>query len=105
MMIVLGIETSCDETGVALYDSEDGLLADALFSQVEIETATHYAAEDADVTLRADSTTFALLACGRIDPQDPIDDGRVTWSGDDEWGDRAASPIWTPCTPGTAQAM
>lgn len=33
-MRVLGIETSCDETGVALYDSECGLLADALFSQV-----------------------------------------------------------------------
>jgi N6-L-threonylcarbamoyladenine synthase len=35
-MIVLGIETSCDETGVALYDSEAGLLAHALFSQVDI---------------------------------------------------------------------
>ncbi len=35
-MRVLGIETSCDETGVALYDSERGLLADALYSQVAI---------------------------------------------------------------------
>ena len=35
-MIVLGIETSCDETGVALYDTDKGLLADALYSQVEI---------------------------------------------------------------------
>jgi N6-L-threonylcarbamoyladenine synthase len=35
-MRVLGIETSCDETGIALYDSERGLLADALYSQVEI---------------------------------------------------------------------
>jgi N6-L-threonylcarbamoyladenine synthase len=33
-MLVLGIETSCDETGVALYDSELGLLAQALYSQV-----------------------------------------------------------------------
>lgn len=33
-MRVLGIETSCDETGVAIYDSEQGLLADALYSQV-----------------------------------------------------------------------
>ena len=33
-MLILGIETSCDETGVALYDSEQGLLAHALFSQV-----------------------------------------------------------------------
>ncbi|MEO1594764.1 MAG: tRNA (adenosine(37)-N6)-threonylcarbamoyltransferase complex transferase subunit TsaD [Pseudomonadota bacterium] len=33
-MRVLGIETSCDETGVAVYDSEQGLLAQALHSQV-----------------------------------------------------------------------
>ena len=33
-MIVLGIETSCDETGVALYDSQRGLLGEALYSQV-----------------------------------------------------------------------
>jgi N6-L-threonylcarbamoyladenine synthase len=35
-MCVLGIETSCDETGVALYDGERGLLAHALYSQVEL---------------------------------------------------------------------
>ena len=35
-MLVLGLETSCDETGVALYHSEDGLLADALHSQIEL---------------------------------------------------------------------
>lgn len=33
-MRVLGIETSCDETGVAIYDSEEGLLAEALHSQI-----------------------------------------------------------------------
>jgi len=35
-MKVLGIETSCDETGIALYDSEQGLMADALYSQIEL---------------------------------------------------------------------
>jgi len=35
-MKVLGIETSCDETGVALYDSERGLLAEALYSQIDL---------------------------------------------------------------------
>ena len=35
-VLILGIETSCDETGVALYDTRDGLLADALHSQVEL---------------------------------------------------------------------
>lgn len=46
--------------------------------------------ESPDVTLRTDSTTFVLLACGRIDPQGPIDDGRISWEGDDELGERAA---------------
>jgi N6-L-threonylcarbamoyladenine synthase len=35
-MNVLGIETSCDETGVALYSTERGLVADALHSQVDL---------------------------------------------------------------------
>ena len=35
-MVVLGIETSCDETGVALYDSAQGLVADSVYSQVEL---------------------------------------------------------------------
>ncbi len=33
---VLGLESSCDETGVAIYDSEQGLLADALYSQIAL---------------------------------------------------------------------
>ena len=35
-MRVLGIETSCDETGIAIYDSEKGLLAHNLHSQIEL---------------------------------------------------------------------
>ena len=35
-MKVLGIETSCDETGVAVYDTEAGLRAHALYSQVAL---------------------------------------------------------------------
>ena len=38
-MLVLGIESSCDETGVALYDSGRGLLADAVHTQVEMHEA------------------------------------------------------------------
>jgi len=37
--ITLGIETSCDETGAALYHSEKGLLSHALFSQIELHKA------------------------------------------------------------------
>ncbi|MCK5647284.1 MAG: tRNA (adenosine(37)-N6)-threonylcarbamoyltransferase complex transferase subunit TsaD [Gammaproteobacteria bacterium] len=35
-MKVLGIETSCDETGIAIYDDRQGLLAEALYSQIEL---------------------------------------------------------------------
>ncbi|OZI14302.1 tRNA (adenosine(37)-N6)-threonylcarbamoyltransferase complex transferase subunit TsaD [Sodalis-like symbiont of Philaenus spumarius] len=35
-MRVLGIETSCDETGVAIYDQQQGLLANQLYSQVKL---------------------------------------------------------------------
>ncbi|MCP5140999.1 MAG: tRNA (adenosine(37)-N6)-threonylcarbamoyltransferase complex transferase subunit TsaD [Gammaproteobacteria bacterium] len=35
-MLVLGLESSCDETGVALFDTERGLLADAVYSQIAL---------------------------------------------------------------------
>src|SRR5664279_1382913 len=38
-MLVLGIETSCDETGLAIYDTERGLLAHALHSQIAMHQA------------------------------------------------------------------
>lgn len=38
-MRVLGIETSCDETGVAIYDTDHGLLAHRLFSQIAMHAA------------------------------------------------------------------
>ena len=33
---ILGIESSCDETGVAIYDSDDGITAHQLYSQVKL---------------------------------------------------------------------
>ena len=35
-MRVLGLETSCDETGVAIYDSEQGLLAHSIYTQIAL---------------------------------------------------------------------
>lgn len=35
-MLILGLETSCDETGVAVYDSKRGLLAHRLYSQIAV---------------------------------------------------------------------
>ncbi len=35
-MLILGLETSCDDTGVALYDSERGLIGHKLYSQIAL---------------------------------------------------------------------
>lgn len=35
-MRILGIETSCDETGIAIYDDEQGIMAHRLYSQIEV---------------------------------------------------------------------
>ncbi|HZM47975.1 MAG TPA: tRNA (adenosine(37)-N6)-threonylcarbamoyltransferase complex transferase subunit TsaD [Burkholderiales bacterium] len=35
-MLILGIETSCDETGVALYDGQNGLIGHTLYSQAAL---------------------------------------------------------------------
>lgn len=37
-MLVLGIETSCDETGIALYDTAHGLLGHTLYSQIDMHS-------------------------------------------------------------------
>lgn len=45
---------------------------------------------EADVEIWTDTLTFIQLACGRIDPQEPIDLGTIHWRGDAEIGERAA---------------
>lgn len=42
------------------------------------------------VEVTADVETFVMLACGRVDPQERIDAGRITWTGADGWGDKVA---------------
>ena len=46
--------------------------------------------DNPDVLVTVDTLTFMQLACGRIDPQEQIDAGKITWSGNAEIGDRAA---------------
>lgn len=45
---------------------------------------------DPTLGLSADSTTLALLACGRIDPREAIESGAISWTGDPELGERSA---------------
>ena len=49
-MKVLGIETSCDETGIAIYDAEKGLVAEALYSQIETVLLSGGDGEQVDTT-------------------------------------------------------
>ncbi|MFN0027361.1 MAG: maleylpyruvate isomerase family mycothiol-dependent enzyme [Acidimicrobiales bacterium] len=46
--------------------------------------------EHPDATVTTDSLTFMLLACGRIDPAEPIDGGKVTYAGDRALADQLA---------------
>jgi uncharacterized protein (TIGR03083 family) len=49
--------------------------------------------DNPDVELTTDTLTFIQLACGRIDPQQQIDHGKVTWTGDSELADVAAKNL------------
>ena len=41
-MRILGIETSCDETGVAIYDEDKGLIANQLYTQIALHARTGF---------------------------------------------------------------
>jgi uncharacterized protein (TIGR03083 family) len=45
---------------------------------------------DPSVEITVDSTSFMMLTCGRIPPQAEIDAGQISWSGNDEWGEKSA---------------
>ncbi len=67
-----------------------GPVAGAITVRVEGRAALVDDTDETTATITADSTTFALLACGRVDPQSRIDSGHISWSGDSELGERAA---------------
>lgn len=73
IMLILGIETSCDETAVALYDSERGLLAHKIHSQIALHES--YGGVVPELASRDHSQkivglTRQLLAENQIDWQD-----------------------------------
>ena len=72
-MTVLGIETSCDETGLALYDPADGLLAHRLFSQADLHAVYGGVVPELasrDHQRRIAPLTRALLADAGLAPTD-----------------------------------
>ncbi|WP_286740838.1 tRNA (adenosine(37)-N6)-threonylcarbamoyltransferase complex transferase subunit TsaD, partial [Pseudoalteromonas sp. UBA2102] len=72
-MRILGIESSCDETGIAIYDDEKGLLAHQLYSQVKVHAdyggvVPELASRDhVRKTLPLIDAAFAQASCGPED--------------------------------------
>lgn len=61
-----------------------------IFAAVDGRAARVDELADPSIELTTDSRTFVQLACGRLDPQAVIDAGTISWTGDAEWGERAA---------------
>ena len=78
------------EDGKGIAFDITGPVARRMLVKVDGRAAVTDDLPNPDATLRTDSLTFMLLACGRIDPEEPIADGRVTWTGDEEIAGRAA---------------
>ena len=77
-----------DGQGIAFHVT--GAVPRQIFVKVDGRAARVAELPNPDVTLSADTLTFMLLACGRIDPESAIAAGTVRWTGDDELGNRAA---------------
>jgi uncharacterized protein (TIGR03083 family) len=78
------------ESGKSVAFDITGPVKRQMFVRVDGRAAVVDALPDPDATVSTDSLTFMLLACGRIDPEVPIADGRVTWTGDDDVAGRVA---------------
>ena len=78
------------EDGKSIAFDITGPVTRTMFVRVDGRAAVVDELPDPDATVTTDSLTFMLLACGRIDPEGPIADGRVTWTGDDDIAGRAA---------------
>ena len=77
-----------DGKGIAFHIT--GPVHRDIFVKVDGRATRVPALEHPDTVVTTDSLTFMLLACGRIDPEAAIADGRISWSGDHELGGRAA---------------
>ena len=76
--------------GMSICFDLSGGLDTTLFAAVDGRAGVVDHVDAPDVTVSADFVTFMQLACGRIDPEAQIDAGLISWTGDDEWGAKAA---------------
>lgn len=70
MSIILAIETSCDETGAAIYDSTKGIISNALFSQIDLHKK--YGGVVPEIASRSHLEKINLMV------QEALDDARLT---------------------------
>ncbi len=78
------------EDGQSICFEITGPIEKKIYVAVDGRAKVVDAIENPTATLVADSLTFALLACGRVDPQEPIDSGDIGWEGDATLGEHAA---------------
>ncbi len=77
-----------DGKGIAIELT--GPVTRRLLAKVDGRAARVDELDSPDVTLTMDSLTFMLLACGRIDPDGALSDGRIVIAGEQELGTHAA---------------
>ena len=78
------------EDGMSIAFQLTGAIERTLYAEVDGRAKVVDGIDDPTVTISADMRSFIMLACGRVDPQQEIDSGRISWSGDDFWGEKAA---------------
>jgi len=71
----------------------EGPIETDLYAAVDGRAGVVDSLADPTVEVTTDSTTFIMLACGRIDPQEQIDAGKITWSGNEDFGRKAATSL------------
>tara|TARA_Y100000768_G_scaffold47363_1_gene30929 strand:+ start:1556 stop:2341 length:786 start_codon:yes stop_codon:yes gene_type:complete len=78
------------EDGMSIAFHLHGAIKRNMFAAVEGRAKVVDNVDAPTVSISADMRSFMMLACGRIDPQQEIDAGRISWTGDAAWGERAA---------------
>lgn len=79
--------------GMSIAFRLTGPVTRSIYVEVDGRAGAVESLADPSVEVTADSLTFVQLACGRIDPQAAIDEGRISWTGDAEWGEKAAKNL------------
>ncbi len=76
--------------GASIHFEISGACQRDIFVAVDGRAAEVNALDDPTVVLHCDSLAFMEQACGRVDPEQPIAEGLISWSGDEELGAKAA---------------